>query len=100
MGVGEQCRCHQQASARLWNENQFSLRRRSLQQFVCAAGFCERQALGDDRVDLVRTEQLQQREEVLPEPVRVAGTSTDGKRSPTPRGNPLGALSPLLAPTG
>jgi hypothetical protein len=32
----------------------------------------ERQALRNDRVDLVRTEQLEQREEVFPEPFRIA----------------------------
>jgi hypothetical protein len=42
---------------------------------VRAASLGERQALGHDRVDLVLTEQL---DEVLPEPLRVAGTPPTG----------------------
>jgi len=39
---------------------------------VRAADFGERKALGHDRVDLATPKQLEQREEVLPEPLRVA----------------------------
>jgi hypothetical protein len=49
-----------------------SRRRRVLQQLVRSENFCERQTLGHDRVDLALTEQLKQRLEVFPEPVRVA----------------------------
>src|SRR5215207_8021697 len=55
-----------------WHEYELSRRRRALQQLVRAARFGERQALGHDRVDLATTKQLKQREEVLPEPIRVA----------------------------
>jgi hypothetical protein len=49
-----------------------------------AARSSQRQALRHDWVDLVRTQQLQQRQEILPEPIRVAaGTSTHSKRSAT-----------------
>src|SRR5262249_31359923 len=55
----------------LWHEHEFSLGGRALEQLVGAAGLGQRQALGHDRVDLVRTQQLEQREEVLPEPFLV-----------------------------
>ena len=58
----------------------------------------ERQALGHDRVDLAATKQLEQRAEVLPEPCRVAGTSTHRKRSPTSPGNHLVSFAQLLDP--
>jgi hypothetical protein len=50
---------------------------------VRAARLGQRQPLGDDRVDPILTEQLEERAEVLPEPLRVAGTSAHGKRSAT-----------------
>src|SRR5262245_14908962 len=66
-----------------------------------AARISERQALGDDRVDLVRAEQLEQREEVLPEPTWVAGTSTHRKRWRTStHGKHLVAVAQLLDPVG
>src|SRR5205823_9093785 len=66
-----------------------------------AARISERQALRDDRVDLVRAEQLEQREEVLPEPIRVARASSDGKRSATSsHGKHLAAVAQLLDPVG
>src|SRR5712691_8270897 len=56
----------------LWHEHELSRRRRALQQLVRAARFGEWQALGHDGVDLATAKQLEQREEVLPEPLRVA----------------------------
>src|SRR5213596_3747316 len=58
----------------LWHGHEHELSRgcRTLQQLVRAARFSERQALGHDRLDLATTKQLEQREEVLPEPLRVA----------------------------
>src|SRR5437763_2471480 len=55
-----------------WNEHELSGRRRALQQLVRAAHFGERQALRHDRLDLAATKQPEQREEVLPKPLRVA----------------------------
>ena len=57
-----------------------------------AARISERKALGHDWVDLATTKQLEQRAEVLTEPLRVAGTSTHRKR--------LVALAQLLDPVG
>src|SRR6266508_1908717 len=56
----------------LWHEHELAHRGRTLQQLVRAARFSERQALGHDRVDLATTKELEQREEVLPEPLRAA----------------------------
>src|SRR5262245_24329109 len=82
-------------------EHELSLRRRALEQFVRATRIAERQALRDDRVDLALTEQLEQRAEILPEPIRVARTSTHQKRSASPaEGNNLVALTQLLDPVG
>src|SRR5262245_54629969 len=82
-------------------EHELSLRRRALEQFVRATRIAERQALRDDRVDLALTEQLEQRAEILPEPIRVARTSTHQKRSASPaEGNHLVALTQLLDPVG
>jgi hypothetical protein len=64
---------------------------------VRAARVDERQALGHDRVDLAATKQLKQREEVRPEPFRVAGTSTYRAACDFPR-EALGALAQLLDP--
>jgi hypothetical protein len=41
----------------------------------------QRQTLGHDWMDLALTQQRDQRAEVLPKPIRVAGTSTNRRRS-------------------
>jgi hypothetical protein len=69
---------HRRASVVLWHEHELSLRRGAFEHLVRAASLGERQALGHDRVDLVLTEQLEQSEEILPEPFRVAGTPPRG----------------------
>ena len=66
----------------LWNEYELSLCRRALEQLVSVTSLEQRQALGHDRVDLALTEQLDQRGEVLPEPLRMAGLSARCSRSP------------------
>src|SRR6266508_2974931 len=91
---------HQRASVGLGHEHELPLRRRALKQLVRATRLTERQALGHDRVDLVLTEQLEQRAEVLPEPLRVAGTSTHGTRSPSTYGKHLMTFAQLLDPVG
>lgn len=58
----------------LWYENELSHGRRLLRQLMRAARISERQALRDDRVNLATTKQLEQREEVFPEPIRVSLT--------------------------
>jgi hypothetical protein len=55
---------------------------------------------GHYRVDLAAAKQLEQSEEVLPEPFRVVGTSTHRKRSATSHGKQLVALAQLLDPVG
>src|SRR5262245_2114578 len=50
-------------------EHELSLRRRALQQFVGAPSVGQRQPLRDDRVNLVRPEQFEQRPEILPVPL-------------------------------
>ena len=67
----------------LWHEHKFSLIRRALEHLVRTTSVGERQTLGHDRMDLALTQQLEQRPEVRPEPIRVAGTSTHGKRAAT-----------------
>src|SRR5687767_6116548 len=62
-----------------------------------AAGLGQRQALGHDRMDAARSQQVKQRAEVLPEPHRIAGTSTDLKSLPNSTdGKHLAALPQLL----
>ena len=58
------------------------------------------QALGHGRVDLVFAEQLDQRPEVLAEPLRIAGASTNGKRVAASDRKHLVALAQLLDPVG
>jgi hypothetical protein len=84
----------------LWHEHELSLRGRAFEQLVRAASLGQRQALGHDRVDLAHTQQLEQRAEVLPEPLRVAGAATHRKRSTTSHGKHLVALAQLLNPVG
>jgi hypothetical protein len=43
----------------LWHEYEFSLRCRAFQKLVRTTSIGQRQAFGDDRVDLVGTEQLE-----------------------------------------
>ena len=72
----------------------------------CSSSSCARRASVSGRRSattgwiLSLTEQLEQCEEVLPEPLRVAGTSTHGKRSATSHGKHLVALAQLLDPVG
>src|SRR5262249_11796551 len=97
----------------LWHAHEFSLVGRALEQIGGAAGLGQRQALGHDRVDLVRTQQLEQREEVLPEPFLVRDAqlldpvgdhpAAGREQAPEPYGRgrrvPLDQPSPALAPT-
>src|SRR5215211_4651671 len=69
-------------------------RRRALKQLMSATSLGQRQALGHDRVDLATTKQLEQREEVLPEPIRVA------RHSAHCSGSVLGRVAQLLDPVG
>jgi hypothetical protein len=86
---------------RLWHEHELPLLRRALEQLVRAARIGQRQALGHHEVDLPTAEQLEQRAEVLTEPLRVAWTSTHGKCWTTPTdGEPLVTLAQLLDPVG
>ena len=68
-------------------EHQLSRRRRALEPFVRATSVGQRQALRDNRMDLACTEQLQQSEEVLPEPIWVTRTSTARRARPTLMGS-------------
>src|SRR6266545_7472559 len=51
------------------HQRELSLRSRALEQLVSSTSVGQRQALGHDRVDLVLTEQLDQRTEVVPVPI-------------------------------
>ena len=62
------------------------------------ASLGKRQALCHDRVDLALAKQLEQGEEVLPVPLRVAGASTHWKRMAAPFGNDLVSFAQLLDP--
>jgi hypothetical protein len=66
---------------------------------VRAAGVAQRHALGHDRVNRPIAEQLDQRPEVLTEPIRVAGSTTRKTRwVMTAYGKHLMALAKLLDP--
>src|SRR6476660_123694 len=58
-------------SPALWQEDELPLLRRGLEQLVREMRLGERQALCHDRVDLARTRQVEQRLEILAEPLWV-----------------------------
>src|SRR5215211_3299698 len=82
-----------------WDEDELAFGRTALEQLVCPARLGEGKALGDDGMDLAGTKQLEQRVEILSEPLRVARAAADGERRMVRAdGNQLPTLAQLLDP--
>ena len=75
--AGRRRRPRASTDSALRHEDELALGRRALQQLVRVASLGQRQALRDDRVDLALAKQLEQRPEVLAEPIRVERLPAD-----------------------